>query len=65
MGRCPWQELHEVGDFGRFPVKKRPVFLFLELAGRACVFGAVFSRDGAATRAAESGWRGYRILRSR
>ena len=26
MGRFLWQELDEVGDFGRFPVKKRPRF---------------------------------------
>jgi hypothetical protein len=28
MGRFPWQELDEVGDFGRFPVKKRPVVFY-------------------------------------
>jgi len=27
MGRFLWQELDEVGDFGRIPVKKRPRFL--------------------------------------
>jgi hypothetical protein len=26
MGRFPWQELDEVGDLGRFPVKKRRRF---------------------------------------
>jgi len=28
MGRFPWQELDEVGDLGRFPVKKRRSFIF-------------------------------------
>ena len=40
------------------------VFLTFGLAGRARVFRAVFSRDGAATRTAKSGYRGYRQLRS-
>jgi len=29
MGRFPWQELDEVGDLGRFPVKKRRRFFLL------------------------------------
>jgi len=41
----------------RLPVKKRSYFLItFGLAGRARVSGSVFSRDGAATRAAESGY---------
>jgi hypothetical protein len=37
MGRFPWQELDEVGDLGRFPVKKRRslMFTFGLLAERA------------------------------
>jgi hypothetical protein len=37
INRFPWQELDEVGDFGRFPVKKRLRFFsrFGLLADRA------------------------------
>ena len=35
------------------------------LSDRARVFRAVFSRDGAATRAADGGFRGYRLLWTR
>jgi hypothetical protein len=44
MGRFPWQELDEVGDLGRFPVKKRRRFFLLLACWPDRASSARFSR---------------------
>jgi len=44
MGRFLWQELDEVGDFGRFPVKKRDILDLLDERASSARFSHATAR---------------------